>query len=128
MERSISSLKSEIGSHLFSVTHKSSRCDTCGEEFEAPLFAVVSSGSLLEKYYACPNCLSKVGGVENNKTVEAVEAEAKDEKSQRMEGESKMEEAVACAHHLGYLKRRPKNTPVPEECLTCTKMIDCISC
>jgi DNA-directed RNA polymerase subunit RPC12/RpoP len=129
MERSLSPLKFEIDSRLPSGTHKSSRCDTCGEEFKTPLFAVVSSGYLLEEYYACPRCLSKVGSVERNKTVEVDEAEEEEaeEKVQEREVEDKMEEAVACAHHLGYLKRRPKKTPIPEECLTCAKMIDCIS-
>jgi len=68
-----------------------------------------------------------VGSVELNKTVEVDEAEEGDKKFRETEVEDKMEEAVACAHHLGYLKRRPKNTPIPEECLTCTKMIDCMS-
>ena len=127
MERSLSPLKFEINSRRPSETHESSRCNTCGEEFETPLFTVVSSGYLLEEYYACPRCLSKVGSVERNKTVEVDEAEEKDEKSLEIEVENKTEEAVPCAHHLGYLKRRPKNTPIPEECLTCAKMIDCIS-
>jgi hypothetical protein len=127
MERSLSPLKFEINGRLPSETHKISRCNTCGEEIKTPLFAVVSSGYLIEEYYACPKCLSKVGDVERNKTVEVDEAEAEDEKVQEREVEDKMEEAVTCAHHLGYLKRRPKNTPIPEECLTCAKMIDCMS-
>ncbi len=127
MERSLSPLKFEIDSNLPSVTHKNCRCNTCGEEFGAPLFAMVSSDHLIEKYYACPRCLSKVGDVELKKTVEVDEAEEEDENFQEMEVEEKMEEAVACTHHLGYLKRRPKNTPIPEECLTCAKMIDCMS-
>jgi DNA-directed RNA polymerase subunit RPC12/RpoP len=127
MERSLSSLKFEIDSHLSSEAHKSSRCNTCGEEFESPLFAVVSCGYLLEEYYACPRCLSKVGVVERKKTVEVDEAEEEGKKFRGMEVEDKTEEAVACAHHLGYLKRRPKNTPIPEECLTCAKMIECMS-
>jgi hypothetical protein len=87
---------------------------------------VVSSGYLLEEYYACPRCLSKVGVVERNKTVEVDETEEEDKKFQEIEVEDKMEEAVTCAHYLGYLKRRPKNTPIPEECLTCAKMIECM--
>jgi len=127
MEKNLNPLKFEIDSHLPSETHESAKCTTCGEEFEAPLFAVVSSGYLLEEYYACPRCLSKVGGVERNKTVEVDEAEEKDETSLEREVEDKMEETVTCEHHLGYLKRRPKNTPIPEECLICAKMIDCMS-
>ena len=32
---------------------------------------------------------------------------------------------AGCAHYLGYLKKRG-NTPIPEACLTCSKMIDCM--
>jgi len=126
MERNISSLKFGIENPTLSATQPSSRCSTCGEEYKTPLLAMVSSGLLVEEYYACPKCLSKVGIVEQQKNVEVDEAE-EEEETLKMEVEDKMEEAVACAHNLGYLKRRPKNTPIPEECLTCSKMIDCMS-
>ena len=32
-----------------------------------------------------------------------------------------------CPHFFGYLKKIPKNTPMPDECLTCLKMVECIS-
>ena len=130
MERSINSLRLETDNHELFETHESSRCETCGEEFETPLFAVISSGYLKEEYYACPKCLSKVRTVDRQKHVEPEEAEEEEEEQPReMEVEDKMEmeETVVCAHHLGFLKRRPKNSPIPEECLTCTKMIDCMS-
>jgi hypothetical protein len=31
-----------------------------------------------------------------------------------------------CQHFLGYLKKRPKGKSVPDECLTCNKMIECM--
>ena len=126
MERNISSLKFGIESPTLSTTQARSRCSTCGEEVETPLLAMISSGFLLEEYYACPKCLSKVGNVERKKNVEVDEAK-EEEKTLKAEVENTLEENVACAHNLGYLKRRPKNTPIPEECLTCIKMIDCMS-
>jgi hypothetical protein len=30
-----------------------------------------------------------------------------------------------CPKYLGYLKEIPKNTRIPNECLTCTKMVEC---
>jgi DNA-directed RNA polymerase subunit RPC12/RpoP len=127
MERNISSLKFGVESPALSTTQARSRCSTCGAEFETPLLAMISSGFLLEEYYACPNCLSKVGTVENQKNeVEKVDEE--ENETLKVEVENKMEETVACAHDFGYLKRRPKNTPIPEECLTCSKMIECMSC
>src|SRR3989304_2339443 len=104
MERSISSLRYESGTPVLSATYESSRCSTCGEEFKAPLLAMVSSGVLIEEYYACPKCLSKVGSYERKK-VEVEETE-EEEESLEMEVEEKLEETVVCPHHLGYLKRR----------------------
>ena len=124
MERNISSLKFE--SSVLSATHASSRCSTCGTQFETPLLAMISSGFLVEEYYACPKCLSKVGIIEHQKNIEFDEVVEEEESLERKVGDAR-EETVGCAHHLGYLKRRPKDTLIPEECFTCRKMIDCMS-
>ena len=127
MERNTSSFKFGMDNPVISATTESSRCDTCGEKFETPLLAMVSSGYRTEEYYACPKCLSKVKAVERQNSLEVDEAdEENEESSPEMEVEDKMEEVVACARHLGYLKRRPKSTPIPEECLTCSKLIECM--
>ena len=31
-----------------------------------------------------------------------------------------------CPHYFGYLGQHPKNTPIPNECLTCTKIMECL--
>jgi hypothetical protein len=136
-------------------TRETSRCSICGEEYETPLFTVVSSGYLIAEYYACPRCLSKVHRVQRQKRVIPVEldedesaplepelveepqepeveevAEPEPEPAPepfKFEAEEKAEAVAGCLHELGYLKRRPKNTPIPEECLICNKMIDCMA-
>ena len=125
MEGSITSFKNGSESSRFSTNHAISRCSTCGEEFKTPLLAMVSSDFMVEKYYACPKCLSKVSSLEQSKNLEIDDAVNEEVLEMKIEGDE--EESVACMHHLGYLKRRPKNTPVPEECFTCNKMIDCMS-
>ena len=127
MERNLASLKFGVD-----ATHSTSTCSVCGEDFEQPLFAMVFSDSLVEEYYACPKCLSKVASVARQKDfeVDEVEEEAEVEEPVALKFEAAVESSVGdvagCAHSLGYLKRRPKNTPIPEECLTCSKMIDCM--
>ena len=127
MERNLASLK--FG---FDATHSTSTCAACGEDFEQPLFAMVFSDSLVEEYYACPKCLSKVASVARQKDfeVDEVEEEAEVEEPVALKFEAAVESSVGddagCMHSLGYLKQRPKNTPIPEECLTCSKMIDCM--
>jgi hypothetical protein len=39
---------------------------------------------------------------------------------------ARLENDVKCQHFLGYLKRRPKDTPIPDECLTCGRMVECL--
>ena len=31
-----------------------------------------------------------------------------------------------CGGYLGYLARLPKNAPIPRECLTCPRVLDCV--
>lgn len=39
--------------------------------------------------------------------------------------EKKSAEETNCKHELGYLKNLPRNTPIPKECLSCCKIIEC---
>ena len=98
------------------------KCSTCGKDFKTPLIALVVSGRPVEEYYACPTCLSKVGNLdrENNESVEE-EVETPETKIEAVN-----EENWTCKYHLGYLKQRQKNEDIPEECFTCSKMIDCM--
>ncbi len=36
-------------------------------------------------------------------------------------------QSSGCPHHFGYLKEHPKNTPIPNECLTCTRIMECLA-
>jgi hypothetical protein len=36
------------------------------------------------------------------------------------------ESPKGCPHHFGYLAHRPKDTSIPQECLTCQKIVDCM--
>jgi DNA-directed RNA polymerase subunit RPC12/RpoP len=125
MERSLSSLKLEVGGSITSETHTGSVCNACGEEFSSPLLAMVFSDYLVEEYYACPKCLSKVRSVERQEQTD-IDEPKEEESPLGMEVQAPAKTAVGCGHHLGFLKSRPKNTPIPEECLTCSKMIECM--
>ena len=36
------------------------------------------------------------------------------------------EDSVKCPHHLGYLKTLPLGSSVPEECYSCSRMMQCL--
>jgi hypothetical protein len=40
--------------------------------------------------------------------------------------EPKGEAPPGCPHYLGYLSKRPKDASIPDECLTCRKMVKCM--
>ena len=100
-------------------------CDSCGEKFEKPLFTTMASGQVLKEYYACPKCLSKIISVDVQKPKEEIKPEVITKEDQKIE--QNKTSIPGCKNTLGYLKRRPKTAPIPEECFTCNKMIDCMA-
>jgi len=36
-------------------------------------------------------------------------------------------QSSGCPHHFGYLKEHPKHTPIPNECLTCSRIMECLA-
>ncbi|MEM2439954.1 MAG: hypothetical protein QW493_01895 [Candidatus Bathyarchaeia archaeon] len=90
-------------------------CSECGEVFQKPVLATVSANGLSKTYYACPRCLTKVKEVPL-----PVGGGQKVLNEQAKSG-------GGCPHFFGFLKRRPKNIPIPDECLTCNRMIECLT-
>ena len=126
MERNSNTRESEVENQIFTDTEENSVCEVCGKEFEQPLLAEKTAGSHKEKYYACPRCLTKVGEVEQQENTEDEELEEEEEMVAKPENAtSNAQNASGCPYYLGYLKKRERNSPIPETCFTCTKMIEC---
>jgi hypothetical protein len=49
------------------------------------------------------------------------------ESPKRAEVKSPVENQRKCSHFFGYVKTLPKNTPIPDECLWCPSIVDCLS-
>jgi DNA-directed RNA polymerase subunit RPC12/RpoP len=99
------------------------RCSECGKEIRKPLFTRVSSQGLVQTYYACPHCLNKIPETQEN-VPETSETLGSSEEATSTQPKP---EGVNCQHSLGYLKKRPKETAIPEACLTCGKLIECMA-
>jgi len=54
------------------------------------------------------------------------ETEGKSKKPTMDKGDEKEDIAVTCPHHVGYLKKRSKDESVPDSCLTCPKILQCM--
>jgi DNA-directed RNA polymerase subunit RPC12/RpoP len=99
------------------------RCGECDETFSKPILATVFSHGQAQTYYACPRCLTKVA---EQKRSSKSEKETSPLIEKVKKATATEEDNVKCTHFLGYLKKRPKNTPIPDECLTCGKMVECL--
>lgn len=98
-------------------------CEECGKVYEKAIFANVISAGQTQEYYACPRCMTKVP--ETPKTIKEPQPPTETLKAKRTTTTEK--EAVAgCAHYFGHLRKHEKDKPYPDECLSCSKMVDCI--
>lgn len=94
----------------------------CGKTYKEPILVTNLSADAQEKtYYACPHCLSKVN-IPEKKTQKQEETANEPEE----DAESEEDNSLTCPYHFGYLKTKPKNASIPDECLTCPKMIKCL--
>lgn len=123
MEKSLCRIKLENGNLENQTLFK---CNECSETFHKPLLATVSSMGHVQKYNACPHCLSEITVVKQNESDEKKEQVIPLENVEKVAVGKNVEDKMQCKHFLGYLKNRPKNTPVSDECLTCDKMIECM--
>ncbi len=126
MQKSLSSLKVEDENYFSKESQISFRCNGCNGAFQKPILATVSSHGSVQTYYACPRCLSKISDVKQHKNEGDEEISISIEKVKKV-AVGKQEDNVECKHFLGYLKKRAKDAPFPDECLTCDKMIECLT-
>ena len=108
-------------------------CEVCGKVFENSIELTDFSSMPMQTYRACPFCFRKVDKEETLKEFdEIVPVEPltlKGNKKVPQEQDHKETESsgdAGCPHYLGYLKKRPKNAPIPDICLTCRNMVKCV--
>ena len=125
----------------------------CRRKIEEPILLSDLSTAPAERYYACPHCFVKLDvDIENDenitqesasgpplrpsleKVLDIISAQPqkqKEEKKKKEEPpvkppEKKEKGPSKCAGYLGYLASLPKNKPIPQECLICPKVLDCV--
>jgi len=98
----------------------------CRRKVEEPVLLNSLSTTQVEQYYACPFCFTKLDvDVENAQPQREKEREEKEELTVKPP-EKEEKGPSECPQHFGYLASRPKNDPIPQECLTCLKIVDCM--
>ncbi|MCW4001644.1 MAG: hypothetical protein NWE97_00430 [Candidatus Bathyarchaeota archaeon] len=73
----------------------------------------------------------KIHHEDRNKSIEVVKAikepkPAPTAPAKTRKTDSRDAQSAVCPYHYGYLKTHPKNKPIPNECLTCSKIMECL--
>jgi DNA-directed RNA polymerase subunit RPC12/RpoP len=87
-----------------------------------------------ESYNACPYCLTEIvveerasEEVENTSKPEIKEAKIKESSAISVEEKSaKTPKTQVCPHNFGYLSKRSNKEKIPEECMTCENIVQCM--
>ncbi len=100
---------------------------SCRKTFTNPLKTLNLQQDPTQPYNACPYCLTKLNEepiVIDSKPEEApAVVESKTSvKRKRAEGEK----PAACQYHLGYLSERTDKGQIPDDCLVCKDIVDCM--
>ena len=88
----------------------------CKKSFDKPTVLTDSYAIPRETYYACPYCNSRIDIiVEGMKIVGA----------KTTEYPKVFDSPAKCAHYFSFLNSLPMDTPIPDECLICPKVLQC---
>jgi hypothetical protein len=94
----------------------------CGKVFDTPLKTVNLQDST-GPYAACPYCLTRI----TESQVEINKSEIQDESHPSKEKSSKnKEKPPTCHYHLGYLSEREDKQQIPDECIVCKFLLECM--
>lgn len=110
---------------------------SCRRVFANPLKAEVRGSTRTKPYDACPYCLTEL--ILSNSNSELVDlqdtpkpmaeeptaAEPQTELNTRKISEIPAKGA-GCKHSFGYLSKRAANEKIPDECMTCENIIQCM--
>ena len=114
--------------------NKSYTCQnpSCKKCFASPLKTLNLRQTPQETYYACPYCLTKIIEIEEplSPTINTVVPQTEELPSKAKEKESKekqkSDKKPDCKYHPGYLSERSSSQPIPDECIVCKDIVDCM--
>ena len=98
---------------------------SCGKTFEKPLRVENLILGSVKVYEGCPYCLTELK-LEGNVEKQSTEPEQKPKRKRVKAIEVQPSEPHGCAHYFGYLSERSAKDRLPEECMVCPKIVQCM--
>jgi len=107
----------------------------CGKVFADPIIVQDISSKNESSYHACPYCLTEIviektpEIEEKRRTRNKKRIEIEEEKVRPVKIKSTQQPSLEqheCLYHFGYLSQRSRKEEIPEECMTCEKVVQCM--
>jgi hypothetical protein len=106
---------------------------SCKKTFIVPLKTLNLQQTPPNPYFACPYCLTKIELTDTPPKTEEkskksfLEAQPKNNQVDlEKKHVKKSEKPAACQYHLGYLSERSSKQQIPDDCLVCKDIIECM--
>jgi hypothetical protein len=107
---------------------------SCGKVFTNPLKAVNLNVETPKSYDACPYCLTEMvleepsSNIEEKPTIEEKKSQSKKAKLRAPEEKvpESPEKEQKCPHHFGYLGERSPKEGIPDDCIVCKDIVQCM--
>lgn len=106
---------------------------SCGKVFTNPLKAENLGTKNTQVYDACPYCLTEIVVEASSSFDEEQKPEQERIRPEQVSEQLKQEKPVhssttvtKCSHQLGYLSKRSPKETIPEECMMCSKIVECM--
>jgi hypothetical protein len=93
---------------------------SCKKTFNSPLKTLNLNQDSAEPFDACPYCLTKIEkSIEPEKTI-IKPTHHKEKQTQ------KKEKPDNCKYHFGYLSERESKEQIPDDCVICRDILECM--
>jgi hypothetical protein len=106
---------------------------SCKKSFAVPLKALNLQQTPAEPYFACPFCLTKIKTDRSAQPLQVLEEpQLLENQPKKVETEikddpvKKNEKSADCRHHPGYLSERSSKEQIPDECMVCKDIVECM--
>jgi hypothetical protein len=100
---------------------------SCKKRFIAPLKTVNLQQLPTEPYNACPYCLTLIKIAEKPAEIQHEKTQPKENQVEATEKLLKNKDKPAtCHYHSGYLSERTSKEQIPDECLICKDIVECM--
>lgn len=100
---------------------------SCSRVFTRPIKVLNLQQASQAPYDACPFCFTEIS-IEEDVQVpvdEAKETVVKEKTPAKGHVETR-EKPSGCSYYLGYLSERPSKDKIPDECLICKDIVECM--